>query len=186
MTEAVQPRALFLDRDGVINVDIGYLVYAKDTRFVPGIFQLCLTAQSLGYKLIVVTNQSGIARGYYSEEQYETLMQWMRERLAREGITLDAVYHCPDHPDFPASTFKCPADWRKPGPGMLLAAQREFNLDMSASVFIGDHCSDVTAGNAARVGKMFLLRGVEIAECDEEYETVDHLHEVERWLTARG
>jgi len=186
MNEAAQPRALFLDRDGVINEEVGYLVHAKDARFTAGLFSLCRAAQSLGYKLIVVTNQAGIARGYYSEEQYQTLMQWMRERLQREGITLDAVYHCPDHPDFPVSTFKCPADWRKPGPGMLLEAQRVFNLDMAASLFVGDRCSDVEAGNAARVGKVFMLRGVEIAECDGEYEAVDHLHEVERWLTARG
>jgi len=178
-------RALFLDRDGVINEEIGYLVHAKDVRFVPGLFSLCRAAQTLGYKLIVVTNQAGIARGYYTEEQYQTLMQWMRERLVREGITLDAVYHCPDHPDFP-HIRKCDEDWRKPGPGMLLAAAREFALDMAASVYVGDRCTDVAAGNAAQVGRMFLLAGVETAECPGEYETVTELQAVERWLNTRG
>jgi D-glycero-D-manno-heptose 1,7-bisphosphate phosphatase len=181
-----EARALFLDRDGVINEDIGYLVQARDARFVPGVFSLCRAAQRLGYKLVVVTNQSGIARGYYTEEQFHTLMDWIKERLAREGVTLDAVYYSPDHPDFPVGTFKRPADWRKPGPGMLLAAADDLNLDLSASVFVGDNCTDVTAGNAARVGKMFLLRGVEVAECDGEYEGVRELAEVERGRAARG
>jgi len=185
MSGALPNRALFLDRDGVINEEVGYLVHAKDVRFMAGLFSLCRTAQSLGYKLVVVTNQAGIARGYYTEEQYETLMQWMRERLEREGITLDAVYFCPDHPDFPHSR-KCDPSWRKPGPGMLLAAAQEFSLDMAASVYVGDRCTDVSAGNAAQVGKMFLLAGVETAECAGEYEIVTELQAVERWLAARG
>jgi D-glycero-D-manno-heptose 1,7-bisphosphate phosphatase len=186
LSDEAKARALFLDRDGVINEDIGYLVHAKDARFVPGVFALCRTAKRLGYKLVVVTNQSGIARGYYTEEQYHALMDWMMEQLEREGVTLDAVYYSPDHPDFPVSSFKRPADWRKPGPGMLLAAEDELKLDMSASVFVGDNCTDVTAGNAARVGKMFLLRGVEAAECGGEHEGVRELAEVERWLAERG
>jgi D-glycero-D-manno-heptose 1,7-bisphosphate phosphatase len=185
MSEAVRNRALFLDRDGVINEEIGYLVHAKDVRFMPGLFALCKTAQTLGYKLIVVTNQAGIARGYYTEEQYQAVMQWMRERLGREGITLNAVYHCPDHPDFP-HIRKCDEDWRKPGPGMLLAAAREFALDMAESIYVGDRCTDVGAGNAAKVGQMFLLRGVETAECAGEYALVTELQEVERWMSARG
>jgi D-glycero-D-manno-heptose 1,7-bisphosphate phosphatase len=185
MNEASKNRALFLDRDGVINEEIGYLVHAKDVRFMPGLFSLCRTAQTLGYKLVVVTNQAGIARGYYTEEQYEAVMQWMREKLAREGITLDAVYFCPDHPDFPHSR-KCDPSWRKPGPGMLLAAAQEFALDMAASVYVGDRCTDVGAGNAAQVGKMFLLRGVETAECAGEYEIVTELQAVEKWLSVRG
>jgi D-glycero-D-manno-heptose 1,7-bisphosphate phosphatase len=185
MSEAVQNRALFLDRDGVINEEIGYLVHAKDVRFMPGLFSLCRTAQTLGYRLIVVTNQAGIARGYYTEEQYQTVMQWMREKLAGENITLDAIYHCPDHPDFPHS-MKCDPSWRKPGPGMLLAAAQEFALDMAASVFVGDRCTDVGAGNAARIGKMFLLSGVETAGCSGEYESVSELQAVERWLSTRG
>jgi D-glycero-D-manno-heptose 1,7-bisphosphate phosphatase len=185
MSGSTNNRALFLDRDGVINEEVGYLMHAKDVRFMPGLFSLCRTAQTLGYKLVVVTNQAGIARGYYTEEQYQAVMQWIREKLAREQITLDAVYHCPDHPDFPSSR-KCDPSWRKPEPGMLLAAAQEFALDMAASVYVGDRCTDVGAGNAARVGKMFLLRGVETAECAGEYEVVTELQAVERWLTARG
>src|ERR1700744_1384125 len=91
-------RALFLDRDGVINEEVGYLHRAEEVRWVEGIVPLCRTAQELGYKLVVVTNQSGIARGLYTTEAFEGLMTWMRAELARDGVRLDAVYHCPYHP----------------------------------------------------------------------------------------
>jgi len=179
-------RAVFLDRDGVVNEEVGYLVHSCDMRFMRGIFPLCQTAQQQGYKLIIITNQSGIARGYYTEEQYQELTAWMRERFLREGVTLDAVYHAPDHPDYPASDPGHGSDWRKPGPGMLLEAQRVFGLDMAVSVFVGDKCTDVKAGNAAGVGKMFLIKGVETQDCDGQYERMQDLAAVERWLTERG
>ena len=177
-------RALILDRDGVINEEVGYLVRPEDVRFTTGLHSLCRSAQRLGYKLVVVTNQSGIARGYYTEEDYQTLMAWMRAELAREGITLDAVYHSPDHPDYPEKR-KRDEDWRKPGPGMLLAAARDLGLELAASVFVGDQCTDVAAGNAAGVRKMFLVSGGKTAECAGNYEPVAGLEEVEDWLEAR-
>ena len=95
----MRERALFLDRDGVVNEEVGYLHRAEEVRFVDGIFSLCLTAAALGYRLIVVTNQAGIARGFYSEEDFEVLMEFMRGELLAEGVTLDAVYYCPFHPE---------------------------------------------------------------------------------------
>ena len=181
-------RALFLDRDGVINEEIGYLVRSEDTRFVRGIFELCREARALGYRLIVVTNQAGIARGYYTEDDYHALMDWMRGEFAREGCPLDAVYFCPFHPEHGVGHYKCDSLDRKPGPGLLLRAAAEFGLDLSQSVFVGDRCTDIAAGNAAGVGSMLLLSGTELetVSCGGEYHVIQKLDEVRRWLIQRG
>ncbi len=179
---ASKQRALFLDRDGVINEEVNYLVQWEHVRFVEGIFELCRTARGLGYRLIVVTNQAGIARGFYTEDDFHTLMEWMRGEFEREGCALDAVYYCPTHPEHGVGAYKRESIDRKPGPGMLLRGAAEFGVDLAASVFVGDRCTDVAAGNAAGVGKMFLLRGVEEAACEGDYEAVSSLDEVRRHL----
>ncbi len=112
----MKARALFLDRDGVINHEVGYLHRSEEVRFVEGIFLLCRAARSLGYKLVVVTNQSGIARGFYSTEQFEQLMSWFRVQFEREQAPLDAVYHCPFHPDHGEGEFRREHEDRKPDP----------------------------------------------------------------------
>lgn len=146
-------RALFLDRDGIINVDKGYVHDAKDFEWMPGIFELARTATELDAALIVVTNQSGIARGYYTEEQYQALTAWMCARFANEGVPLTDVFHCPhlkgadgrDHP------------MRKPNPGMLHAARDAHDIDMSASAMLGDKWTDMEAAFAAGVGHLGLV-----------------------------
>jgi D-glycero-D-manno-heptose 1,7-bisphosphate phosphatase len=175
-------KALFLDRDGIINHEVGYLHRVEDVRWVDGIFALCRTAVALGYKLVVVTNQSGIARGLYSEAQFQTLMQWMELQFARELAPLDAVYFCPFHPVHGVGEYKREHEDRKPGPGMLLRAARELGLDLAQSVFVGDRCSDVQAGKAAGVGRMFLLLGTEESACAGEFEEVVSLAEVQERL----
>jgi D-glycero-D-manno-heptose 1,7-bisphosphate phosphatase len=175
-------RALFLDRDGVINDEVGYLHKAEDVRWVRGILPLCRTAMKLGYKLVVVTNQSGIARGFYSMAQFETLTAWMRKELQREDVKLDAVYCCPYHPEHGVGQYKREHEDRKPGPGMLRRAARELGVDLAVSVMVGDRCSDVAAGNAAGVRQCFLLRGTEPEPCPGEATAVDSLTDVERWL----
>ena len=175
-------RALFLDRDGVINEEVGYLYRAEEVRFVPGIFALCRTAQALGYRLIVVTNQSGIAREFYTTEDFETLMTWMRGEFAREGVTLDAVYHCPYHPEQGVGKWKREHEDRKPGPGMLLRGAREFGLELGQCVMVGDRCGDVGAANAAGLRQAFLVPGTEPDGCSGEYLAVGSLAEVEEWL----
>ena len=182
MTPLAKARALFLDRDGVINQEVGYLHRAEDVRWVEGIVPLCHRAQSLGYKLVVVTNQAGIARGYYTAQQFEDLMAWMRAELAGEGITLDAVYHCPYHPEHGIGEYKREHEDRKPGPGMLLRAARDLELDLSRSIMIGDRCSDIAAANIAGLRQAFLVRGTEVGECSGDYAAVDSLGEVEAWL----
>src|ERR1700761_8858535 len=121
----IRPRALFLDRDGVVNVEVGYLHRIEDVQFVPGIVSLCQTAMKLGYRLVVVTNQAGIARGFYTEDDFFTLMEWMRAELRREGVEFDAVYHCPYHPEHGVGQYRREHEDRKPGIGMLRRAVEE-------------------------------------------------------------
>ena len=174
--------ALFLDRDGVVNHEVGYLYLPADVRWVPGIFPLCRTAQSLGYKLVVVTNQSGIARGLYTEADFHSLMDWMRAEFLAQKISLDAVYFCPYHPEHGVGAYKREHPNRKPAPGMLLSAARDLSLDLTRSILVGDRCSDIAAANAAGLSHAFLLRGTEAQPCPGPHQVMDSLAEVEAWL----
>jgi D-glycero-D-manno-heptose 1,7-bisphosphate phosphatase len=176
-------KALFLDRDGVINHEVGYLHAAEDVRWVEGIFELCRVAVGLGYKLVVVTNQAGIARGIYTEAQYEALMEWMLEEFVKQGVALDAVYYCPFHPEGQGK-YRQEHDDRKPGTGMLRRAAKELGVELGGSVMVGDRCSDVGAANAAGLRQAFLLAGTETEECKGEYRAVKTLHEVQEWLVV--
>jgi D-glycero-D-manno-heptose 1,7-bisphosphate phosphatase len=179
-------RALFLDRDGVVNEEVGYLHRVEEVRFVDGIFSLCRTAAVLRYRLIVVTNQAGIARGYYSEPDFEALMEFMRGKLRVEGVELDAVYYCPFHPEHGVGKYRREHEDRKPGTGMLRRGAREFGVELSESILVGDRCSDVGAANAAGLRQAFLISGTEATGCGGEYLPVKSLAEVERWLVERG
>src|SRR5882757_9399130 len=181
-----QTRGLFLDRDGVINEEVGYLSKSDEVRFVPGIFSLCRTAQTLGYRLIVVTNQSGIARGFYTEADFHHLMDWMRGEFKRGGIMLDAVYFCPFHPEHGVGDYRQEHEDRKPGPGMLRRGAREFGISLAESVMVGDRCSDIAAANAAGLQQAFLISGTEESGCGGDYIGVQSLAEVESWLVAQG
>lgn len=179
-------RALFLDRDGVMNVEVGYLHRAEDVVFVPGIFSLCRTAMQLGYRLVVVTNQAGIARGFYTEADFDALMVWMREALRMEGVELDGVYHCPYHPEHGVGEYRRDHEDRKPGTGMLRRAAREFEISLADSVMVGDRCSDIAAANSAGLKQAFLMTGTEVERCGGVYRLVDRLDEVESWLVEQG
>lgn len=149
--------ALFLDRDGVINHDDGYTHRIEEFRFKDSIFELCARAQALGYALVVVTNQSGIGRGYYSEADFQKLTAWMLERFAERDIRFTGVEHCPDHPTLGIGAYRRENPRRKPGPGMLLDAAAALDLDLARSVMIGDHASDMQAALAAGVPLRILL-----------------------------
>lgn len=151
-------RALFLDRDGVINVDHGYVHRIEDFEFVPGIFELVRAARHRGLLPVVVTNQAGIARGYYDEAQFAELTRWMLARFAAEGAALERVYHCPTHPTEGIGRYRVDSIDRKPGPGMLLKARDELGIDLAGSVVLGDKASDMLAGRAAGAGHLLLLR----------------------------
>jgi D-glycero-D-manno-heptose 1,7-bisphosphate phosphatase len=182
----VKTRALFLDRDGVINRERSYVYRWEDFHFVDGIFALCRTAAALGYRLIVVTNQAGIGRGFYTVEEYEEITARMREAFLAERVALDAVYHCPYHPEHGIGVYKREHEDRKPSPGMLRRGAREFGVELAASVLVGDRCTDIAAANAAGLRQAFLVRGTEELVCGGMYTAVDGLGEVEAWLVAKG
>jgi len=144
-------RALFLDRDGVINHDSGYTSDVESFLFVDGIFDVCRAARQLGYLLIVVTNQAGIGRGYYSEQDFSLLTKWMCERFEAEGAPISDVFYCPYHPEHGVGDYKKDSFDRKPNPGMLLRAAKNHQIDLKRSVMIGDKSSDMQAALNAGV-----------------------------------
>ncbi len=143
-------RAIFLDRDGVINIDKSYVSKIEDFEFCDGIFEVLRRFQKLGFLLIVVTNQSGIGRGYYSSEDFSVLTQWKLDELQKRDIFIDEVYHCHHDPDLGCGC-------RKPAPGMLLSAKEKFDIDMQASWMIGDKKSDIEAALNAGVTNTILI-----------------------------
>ena len=144
-------KTIFLDRDGVINKDINYLHKIDDFEFIDGIFDACLHFQSLSYKIIIITNQSGISRGYYSHSDYQKVTQWMLNQFKYKNIDILDVFHCPHGPD---STCDC----RKPKPGMFLKAKDKHNTDMEKSWMIGDKERDTIAANSAGIDNTILIR----------------------------
>jgi D-glycero-D-manno-heptose 1,7-bisphosphate phosphatase len=152
-------KAVFLDRDGVINEDTGYVCKQEDFRFKDGIFEFCRAARKKGYLLIVVTNQAGIARGCYTEDDFRKLTDWMRARFSDWGVKIDAVYSCPYHPTHGLGAYKRDSFDRKPNPGMILKARDAFDINLAGSVLIGDKNSDIEAGRRAGVGRLVFLRG---------------------------
>jgi D-glycero-D-manno-heptose 1,7-bisphosphate phosphatase len=150
-------RAAFLDRDGVINIDHGYVFRREDFEFVPGTLRACAELHRLGFALVVVTNQAGIGRGLYGEADFHRLTEWMKGEFAAAGAPLAGVYHCPHHPQAALGDYRRSCACRKPAPGMLLAAMRELALDAARSVLFGDKASDIEAGAAAGVKHLVLL-----------------------------
>lgn len=145
-------KALFLDRDGVINVEKEYLYKKEDFEFIEGIFELCRYYLKQGYLIFVVTNQSGIARGYYTEEDFLSLTEWMMGEFLARGIEISKVYYCPHHPEI---TGAC--ECRKPKPKMLFDAQREYGIDLKNSLIVGDKQRDVDAGFNAGLHAAYLF-----------------------------
>ena len=143
--------ALLLDRDGVINIDTGYVSRAVDIQFRKGIFDIMRGFKMLGHLLVVVTNQSGIGRGLFTEQEFRDVTAYMVGYCAGKGAQIDRVYHCPHAPD---DECQC----RKPLPGMILQAARELDIDLERSTLIGDKQTDIDAGRAAGVGHLILWR----------------------------
>lgn len=173
---SAEPRkAAFLDRDGVINLDHAYVSRWEDFEFVPGAIDAMRRLKETGYVLVIVTNQSGIARGYYTEEQYQLLTAAMREALADAGAAVEAVYHCPHHPNGSVAGLDIDCDCRKPAPGMILRAAMELNLSLADSILVGDKPSDIEAARAAGVGHAYIVQsdnaesGAGLAGADAAY-----------------
>ena len=140
-------KALFLDRDGTINVDTGYVHKVSDFHFIDGVIDFCRLAQEKGYKIIVITNQSGIARGYFSETEYQEITKYMCDEFKKQGVVITDVFHCPDleGPD------------RKPNAGLFLKAKEKYTIDMGKSISVGDKERDIQAGLTAGIGRNYLL-----------------------------
>ena len=150
-------KALFLDRDGVINADHGYVYKNEDCKFIDGIFEFCQKAKAKGYLIIIVTNQAGIARGYYTIEDFRKLTNFIESEFKKKGINITKTYFCPFHEDGIVPEYSRASFDRKPNPGMILQAQNEFNIDLSKSVLIGDKESDIQAAKNAAIGSSFLF-----------------------------
>lgn len=150
--------ALFLDRDGVINREKAYVHRKEDFEFIDGVFAACRKAQTLGYKLVVITNQAGIARGFYSEADFHSLNEWMLKRFSEQGISIDGVYFCPHHPTAGVGQYLKECRCRKPEPRLILQAADELDIDLEASAIVGDKFSDIEAGIHAGVGTCVLVR----------------------------
>ena len=167
--------AIFLDRDGVINQDHGYIDTVERFEFIEGVLPSLQALRALQYRLIVVTNQSGIERGLYTEQAYHDVNDYMQQQLRQHDFAFDAIYYCPHDGQY--TTCDC----RKPYPGMLLAAQARFNIDMEKSWMIGDKVTDVQAGRQAGVGTTCLVRSGQdlpqhaLAEADWVLDSLAHL-----------
>lgn len=151
--ELKKNKALFLDRDGTINIEKNYLYRIEDFEFINGVIELIRRYQDQGYLIIIVTNQAGIARGYYTGDDYQQLTNWMVSEFRKQGIKIEKVYHCPHHPEMSGT---CPC--RKPNPGMIFQAAADFNLSLPDSILIGDKKSDILAGINAGVGKNIYIQ----------------------------
>ena len=153
-------KTIFLDRDGVINKEINYLHKIEDFEFIDGVFEACQYLQSLEYKIIVITNQSGISRGLYTKNDYQIITKWMVSQFMKNNISILDTFHCPHLPD---SGCNC----RKPKPGMLLNAKNKYDIDMNQSWMIGDKETDITAAISSGINNTILVKsGHKINEAD--------------------
>jgi len=180
--------ALFLDRDGVINVDRGYIHRSDQFEFVPGIFELArFWTNELRRLIVVVTNQSGIGRGYFDERAYEDLSRWMCDRFAAEHTAIARVYQSPYHPLHGIGEYRRDHPWRKPNPGMILQAVSDLDLDPAQSAILGDKMSDIEAGAAAGIGLRILVASHDAKESEgaPPHEVVANLSEALVLLRSR-
>ncbi|HEY6009810.1 MAG TPA: D-glycero-beta-D-manno-heptose 1,7-bisphosphate 7-phosphatase [Geobacteraceae bacterium] len=164
MRREARERAVFLDRDGTINVEREYLHRIEDFAFIPGVPAAIRQLKEAGFRVIVVTNQSGIGRGYYDEAALCLLHRHLDAELARIGTGIDAYYFCPHHPQHAAGAYRRECSCRKPLPGMLLQAAGDFGLDLGASYIIGDKLADIEAGLAAGCRPVLVRTGYGAAE----------------------
>jgi D-glycero-D-manno-heptose 1,7-bisphosphate phosphatase len=159
-------RAIFLDRDGTINHDPGFVHRVEDLQLLAGAAEGLRRLAQAGYRLVIVTNQSGVARGYFEEDQMHAFNAALVECLKEQGVTIDAVYSCPFHAEATVAAYRQDSPLRKPNPGMLLQAAAERGLDLSASWAMGDKRSDVAAGRAAGCRTILLRPGAGVRDSD--------------------
>ena len=152
-------KAVFIDRDGTININVEYLDTPDEFKMYPGVAEGIRLLKENGYKIIVITNQSGIARGFFTEETLEKIHNKMKDELSEKGASIDAIYYCPHHPD-----EKC--NCRKPNTGLLKKAIKDFDIDVKNSFFIGDRMIDVEAGSKIGVKTVLVPENKEKVELE--------------------
>ena len=153
----ILPKALFLDRDGIINKDNNFVFKKEDFIFYNPIFEIIRIFKNRGFKIIIITNQSGIGRGLFSETDFQEINKWMLNVFHDKNLDIDRVYYCPYHPTQGSGKYLLDHNNRKPNPGMIFEAKKDFNLDLKNSILIGDRMSDISAGLSANVGNLFLI-----------------------------
>lgn len=173
-------KCLFLDRDGVINYDYGHVYKKSDFKFIPGIFRLVKLANRLNFLVIIITNQAGIAKGYYSLDQFEELTKWMLEEFKKRKCLIERVYYCPYHKDGIVKEYKKDSLDRKPNPGMLLKAAKDYAIDLEESIIIGDKITDIIAGEKVNL-KYKLLFNNEV-NSDNNYCHINKLYQADNFL----
>jgi len=156
MNDGAGRPALFLDRDGIVNFDSGFVSEVADFKFLDGIFELCKYFQSMNYRIIIITNQSGIGRGLFSLNSFHKLNVWMLNEFEKKGCKIDLVIASTLDPNDKAASIR-EISFRKPAPGMIYAAQEIFNIDLINSLLIGDRATDIQAGKKAGISNLFLV-----------------------------
>jgi D-glycero-D-manno-heptose 1,7-bisphosphate phosphatase len=164
-------QAVFMDRDGTVSEETGYIDQVERFRLYPCAAPAIRKLNQAGLRVILVTNQSGVARGYFSEEVVERIHTKLRQELAREGAYLDAIYYCPHHPEGTVSLYRRQCDCRKPGLGMLERAAREFDLDLAVSFMVGDRYRDLETGFRAGARSILVLSGYGEGEYSSDKQT---------------
>jgi D-glycero-D-manno-heptose 1,7-bisphosphate phosphatase len=182
-------KAVFLDRDGTINAEVEYLHRVEDFAFLDGAIEAIRRLRAAGFLVIVVTNQSGVARGFFGLEEVTILHRHLQAELARFGTQIDAFYICPHHPEQGIGEFRRECDCRKGRPGMLLQAAREHGIDLERSYMVGDKVADVEAGLAAGCRPLLVLTGHGSREVamlpDDSAHTFADLAAAAEWILAR-
>ena len=161
-------KVIFLDRDGTLNVEVNYLHRKEDLVLLPGVPEALKAFKDQGYKLVVITNQAGVARGYYTEEDVKELHRYMNELLAGQGAGIDAFYYCPHHPEHGIGKYKIPCHCRKPETGMFEMAEQGFEVDKASSWMIGDKLIDIEAGRNYGVRTVLVGTGYGAGVHDEQ------------------
>lgn len=151
-------KVAFLDRDGVINYDHGYVFRRSDFEFLPGVFKATRLLVLKGYKIVIITNQSGIGRGMFSIEDFEKLTFWMQAKFLSHGASILGLYFCPHHPTEAIEVFRIKCDCRKPGSKMILDAVNDLQIDLDSSIIVGDKNSDLVCGYNAGIRNLYLVK----------------------------
>jgi len=161
-------RAIIMDRDGTVCEEVGYVNHVDRLRLLPRSGEAIRKANDAAFQTVVVTNQAGVARGYFAETLVDEVHDRLREMLASEGARLDGIYYCPHHPEVGAPAYRKVCDCRKPKPGMLLRAQDEMGIDLAASYMVGDSVRDIEAGRRAGATTVLVLTGYGKGELEHQ------------------